>query len=645
MRTPHSLPVLVLTLLALSSSSTVATPSAADTSLILDSDLASEGLFPSSAASSPYEQNDELLPPPSPADFDLVPPQDLFERTIDGAEAAQGWSALRRHGRRALGKAWTGTSSLKRAGLTGVGAMQATLVDDDQIVIFDKAENNALKDKSGASAWGSVYKISTQKVRALNLKTNSFCAGGGWLSNGTLVNLGGNPQQTYINDKAQNGLMAVRLFNPCTNDKCDVYENPSRIRLTSARWYPSTARLTDGSLLIAGGMVAGGYNNQESTDNPTFEFYPPKGDGLQFYSEFLHDALNSNLYPIMWTLPSGYVFIAANKLAMLYDWKTNTERRLKTLPNGVTVTYPASAAAALLPLTIANKWTPEVIFFGGTTANLDGDPSKLSATFPASKQVSRMVLNADGIRKGWQVETMETARVMADAILMPDGKVLLVNGAAQGVAGYGNVKDEIGASNAREPVKQPVLYDPIEVKGKRFSKNFPSSSIERLYHSSATLLPDGSVWIAGSNPNDGVTTKTYKTRYEIEILSPPYMSQTRPLYSGLPGNILYGKTFALTVTVPKGTKKVQAVVMDIGYSTHGVHMSQRYVELEVSLVGNIATVKGPKNTGIFPPGPGWLFILADGVPSKGKKVMVGPGNSPPVSQSAITNMLKKTKGV
>ncbi|GAA5885153.1 hypothetical protein JCM6882_007252 [Rhodosporidiobolus microsporus] len=436
--------------------------------------------------------------------------------------------------------------------------------------------------------------------------------------------------------------MGVRLFTPCTNDKCDVYENPSRIRLTSARWYPSTARLTDGSLLIAGGMVAGGYNNQESTDNPTFEFYPPKGDGLQFYSKFLHDALNSNLYPIMWTLPSGYVFIAANKIAMLYDWETNTERRIKSLPNGVAITYPASAATALLPLTVENNWTPEVIFFGGTTADLDGDPSKLSATYPASNQVSRMVLDAAGIKKGWQVETMSEGRVMSDAIIMPDGQILLINGAQQGVAGYGNVRDEIGASNSREPIFSPVLYSPNAEKGKRFTDGFATTTLERLYHSSATLLPDGSVWVAGSNPNDGVSTVTYRTRYEVEIFSPPYMSMTRPTYSGLASKILYGKSYTLTVNVPAGTKKVQVALIDIGYSTHGVHMSNRYVELEATLSGKTLTFKAPKNTGIYPPAPGWIYILADGIPSKGKKVMVGPGNSPPVSQSAIRNMLKKT---
>ena len=51
-----------------------------------------------------------------------------------------------------------------------------------------------------------------------------------------------------------------------------------------------------------------------------------------------------------------------------------------------------------------------------------------------------MVLNAAGIAAGWQVETMPEARVMVDAVLLPDNRVLLVNGAQTGVAGYGNVR-------------------------------------------------------------------------------------------------------------------------------------------------------------------------------------------------------------
>lgn len=37
-----------------------------------------------------------------------------------------------------------------------------------------------------------------------------------------------------------------------------------------------------------------------------------QGNGLQFYSKFIHDALNSNLFPISILLPDGRVFVAAN---------------------------------------------------------------------------------------------------------------------------------------------------------------------------------------------------------------------------------------------------------------------------------------------------------------------------------------------
>lgn len=35
-----------------------------------------------------------------------------------------------------------------------------------------------------------------------------------------------------------------------------------------------------------------------------------------------------------------------------------------------------------------------------------------------------------------------------------------------------------------------------------------------------TLLPDGRVMIAGSNPNNDVETRPYKTEYQVEYISP-----------------------------------------------------------------------------------------------------------------------------
>jgi hypothetical protein len=45
-----------------------------------------------------------------------------------------------------------------------------------------------------------------------------------------------------------------------------------------------------------------------------------------------------------------------------------------------------------------------------------------------------MVLTTAGIGAGWQVETMPGNRLMNDAIIMPDGNILFINGAATGVS-------------------------------------------------------------------------------------------------------------------------------------------------------------------------------------------------------------------
>lgn len=51
---------------------------------------------------------------------------------------------------------------------------------------------------------------------------------------------------------------------------------------------------------------------------PNFEYYPSKAlnNGMPIYSAFLHDALPSNLFPVLYPLPDGRIFMAANQKAM-----------------------------------------------------------------------------------------------------------------------------------------------------------------------------------------------------------------------------------------------------------------------------------------------------------------------------------------
>jgi len=86
---------------------------------------------------------------------------------------------------------------------------------------------------------------------------------------------------------------------------------------------------------------------------------------------------------------------------------------------------------------------------------------------------------------------------------LPDGTVLIVNGAQQGQAGF---------AAATEPNLNAVLYDPSLPAGTRFS-TLGKTTIPRMYHSEATLLPDGRVLISGSNPQD----PNFPDEYRLEV--------------------------------------------------------------------------------------------------------------------------------
>lgn len=173
-------------------------------------------------------------------------------------------------------------------------------------------------------------------------------------------------------------------------------------------------------------------------NNPTIEYFPPKkldfaprSPQLPIPSPFLIRTLASNLYPIVITLPTpDTVFMAANNDAMLYNWRTGVERPLPAFPNGVRVTYPFSGTGLLLPLSHQNGYEAEVLICGGSALSDTLTSQQVKVSDPASAQCVRMVLNERGIARGWKVEEMPEPRVMPDAVMMPDGKVLIVNGAS-----------------------------------------------------------------------------------------------------------------------------------------------------------------------------------------------------------------------
>lgn len=77
--------------------------------------------------------------------------------------------------------------------------------------------------------------------------------------------------------------------------------------------------------------------------------------------------------------------------------------------------------------------------------------------------------------------------------------------------------------------------------------------------------------------------------------------------------------------------------MDLGYVTHAVHANSRLVYLAFSLSDDKATltVTGPPDGNIYPPGPGFIYVVVNGVPSVGVRLLVGDGKGPVVDHNAL----------
>ncbi|THV00165.1 hypothetical protein K435DRAFT_837442 [Dendrothele bispora CBS 962.96] len=542
----------------------------------------------------------------------------------------------------------TGDWSLVQEGHSGVSALELVVVSETTAVIFDKVEHNALQT-NGHVAWATELDLVNKTVRPLNPTSNTWCGTGSFLSNGTMVSSGGNP----IVIAGGNGLAAIRLFTPCEDGNCDVLEDQSVRRMASLRWYLSSARIEDGSILLIGGSWDNAIINMPNITNPTYEFYPPKNihgyNGTPIHFPFLDETMNANYFPLFIQLPDGNFFVAANKQAMIFNWKTNEEvMRLPNIPNNVTISNPIPAGATLLPLRPETNYTPEVLICGGSSYPDDiphWERFVMSSQEPTSDQCIRMVLNEEGIAKGWEVEQMPQPRIMSEMVLLPDGRVLILNGAQTGISGYTWASEQIGESDADHPALTPVLYDPTAAPGQRFSQDeLPTSEIARMYHSTASMTPNGTVLIAGSNPNDDVEPDNeFPTEYRLEWLSPPYMTHVRPSYTGLPETFDYNSQITLDVDIPQDAQNVSVVLMDFGFATHGVHMDQRLLGLvsELSDDRSKLTVTGPPSATLYSPGPGYVFVLVDGVPSFGHKTLIGTGAQPPFDQGAFNNVLSQ----
>ena len=160
--------------------------------------------------------------------------------------------------------------------------------------------------------------------------------------------------------------------------------------------------------------------------------------------------------------------------------------------------------------------------------------------------------------------------------------------------------------------------------------------MDRCYHATAVLLPDGRVLSAGGGeyrPDNNVDEPNapVDSHADAQIFSPPYLFKgDRPVITAAPAAVGYGETFTLGVDQPAAVDRV--TWLRLGSVTHSLDMNQRFNELAVQVVGGLVRVTAPAGPGECPPGHYLMFVIsAAGVPSVAAVVQVRPAPAPPLA--------------
>ncbi|XP_071705511.1 aldehyde oxidase GLOX-like [Rutidosis leptorrhynchoides] len=448
-------------------------------------------------------------------------------------------------------------------------------------------------------AYSVLYDLSNNYLLPLMVVTDTWCSSGQFLPDGTLLQTGGD------ND----GFKKIRRFKPCENRLCD-WEELENIELAEGRWYSSNQILPNGSVIIVGGRDAVGVELFPQQNGPRVVNFP-------FLEEAKDDQVD-NLYPYVHLLPNGHLFVFANNKSVLYDYTNNVVLKRYPELEGGPRNYPSAGSSVILALT-RDYSSATIVVCGGAEYRAFKE-NKTGA--PAQKSCGRIEATAkDPV---WEMEDMPFGRIMGDMVMLPTGDVLIVNGAQAGSQGF---------EMASKPCLNPVLYKPNEPLRLRFVTQNPGS-VPRMYHSTANLLPDGRVLLAGSNPHSYYNFSTeFPTELKIEAFSPEYLSPEkkimRPTIIGLPEKIHYGGRFDILVMSGFPMAVVPEVnIASAPFATHSFSQGQRLVKLMVSsaISGFLGEYrfecKAPPNGKVAPPGYYMLFVVNMGVPSVARWVQL-----------------------
>jgi hypothetical protein len=390
-----------------------------------------------------------------------------------------------------------------------------------------------------------------------------FCSGHAFMADGWLFVAGGHIQNGV-------GLAKASRYDPATDSWTAEPD------MNAGRWYPTVTTLSNGDMLV----VSGSIDNTTGVDTLPQVFEASTGTWRDLSSALL----GMDLYPQMLLAPNGRVFNPG---------PSATTRYLDTSGTG-SWTVVATRGGGYRDYGSAVMYDDgKVLVIGG------GDPPQNTAE----------VIDLNAPSPAWRaVQSMQFVRRQLNAVLLPDGRVLVTGGTSGA-----------GFNNPDSPVYDAELWDPVTETWTTLAP----ATVPRLYHSATLLLPDGRVLSTGGNGYP-----------QTELFSPPYLFKgARPTITSAPSRVAYGETFF--VGTPNAAAITAVTWLRLSSVTHAFNANQRINRLSFSAVAGGLNVAAPATANLAPPGDYILFILnGQGIPSVASIMRVGATTpaSPAITQ-------------
>lgn len=466
-------------------------------------------------------------------------------------------------------------------------SIHSVLLDTGKVLIIAGSANQYDRFAAGTFT-SSLWDPQTNILKAIATPHDMFCAGHVILQDGRVLVSGGTTAYPVFDASGNlirdwKGSKKSYIFDPIK----EIYLPTDDLNV--ARWYPSLARMGNNQVVAVGGLDDGSATSG-GVDTTTNEIFTPNaGSTWDNWAGGHWSILNTRGFPQyahMILTAAGDLFYTGESTGDngqspgLWQPYTNTFSQVAGLPNAW---QRNAGASVLLPPAQSQK----VIVIGG------GDYS-----LPTLNDTHVVDLNAPnpGYVDG---PPIANAKMYVGAITLPDYTVLQTNGASQ---------------FRQNAVRDAQIYDPAANTWTTVN----SPTIDRLYHSSALLLPDGRVATLGSQVISGAN------ELRMEIYSPPYLFKgQRPTINAGPTWIDYDTANHPTwdVTTADGSTVSKVSLVRPSATTHSTDTEQRLVDLPFTTAAGKVSVSVPTNRNLAPPGWYMLTVLdSQGRPSVAKWV-------------------------